>query len=199
MSKLTPQNAYELLLPSEQEAVDNYVQFVEAEQRRRGERIAFALDRHIPADMVKRSRGLLEKPIVRAAINEKLMKLANTQDVNTHRLVKEHACLAFSNIADFINFNGLGETFIELSMATREQLAAVKSIETVETPNGRKVKLTLYDKQPSLNALATMMGLLNTDNPPALAEPVRAAPVKPMAHGADAEKAYSELLEQMRT
>lgn len=192
MNDITPSNAFDLLSTDDQAVVNNYVQFVEHDQRRKGERLALALARPVPHEMVKRSRGALIKPLVRAAIAERLQGLANIQDISPSRVIAEHAALAFSNMADYVQTVFGGEIVIDISECTREQMAAVKSIETLDTPAGRKTKITLYDKQPSLNALQAVMDM------PLISDIKASGNVARIAAGDDAGKAYADLLEEMR-
>ncbi len=192
MTNVTPSNAYDLLDDADRQVIDEYCLLLAGECRRRGERIANVLSRPIPGEMIRRSRGALLKPLVRAAIAERLQEMANAQDISPSRVVREHAALAFSNMADYVRVGLFGEVIIDLSRCTREQMASVKTIDITDEPKGRKVKLTLYDKQPSLVALAAVMAM------PLITEPARAGAAARLAHGDNAEKAYSNLLESMR-
>ena len=191
MDNHTPSTAYALLTPVEQQAVDDYVQLVSSEAAARGQRIAVALHKPVPAELVRRSRGLFLKPVVRAAITERLCAAAEQQDISPSRVIAEQAAIAFSNMADYVTVGMFGEMSIDLTKCTREQMAAVKSIETLDTPQGRKIKIQLYDKHPALQALQDVMQM------PLITEPNRGN-VARIAQGDNAEKAYSTLLESMR-
>lgn len=187
-----PSTAYELLPAAEQQAVDEYVGMVEVEARRRGERVAVALSKPIPPEIIRWSRGVFLKPLVKAAIVERLQHSANNQDVSPSRVIAEHAALAFSNMADYVKIGMFGEYTIDMSKCTREQMAAIKSIETTDTPQGRKVKITLYDKVPSLAALKEVMAM------PLITEPIKSSQATRIAAGENPEKAFTNLLESMR-
>lgn len=192
MKQVTPQNPYDFLNPDEMAAVDEFVSLLIVECQRRGERVANVLNRAIPQEFIKRSRGVLERPLVRAAIAEKLQDAANAQDVSPSRLIREHAALAFSNMADFIKFDVFGALIFDLKNVSREKMAAVKSITIEDTPSGRRIKFMLHDKQPSLTALQSVM------NMPQISEPARAGAARSVEKDANAEKAYAALLESMR-
>lgn len=173
-------------------AVDEFVQLLITECQKRGERIANVLNRPIPDEMIKRSRGILERPIVRVAVADKLTEAANAQDVSPSRVVREHAALAFSNMADYIRVGTFGEIVFDFIKCGREKMAAVKSIEITDTPQGRKLKFTLHDKQPSLTALQSIMTM------PQIGEPAKTGDTRAIVAGEDAGKAYAALLESMR-
>lgn len=192
MDSVTPSNAYDLLDDADKPAVDEYCQLLVNECHRRGERIANVIDQPVPNELVKRSRGVLARPLVRAAIAERLREMANNQDVSPSRVVREHAAIAFSNMSDYVQFGMFGEIMLNLKGCTREKMAAIKSIEITDTPTGPKTKLTLYDKVPSLNALQAIMVM------PQITDVARGGASARIAKGDNAEKAYSNLLESMR-
>jgi hypothetical protein len=191
MKNVAPSNCYDLLDPAEQAAVNDYVLLLTGECQRRGGRIANVLGQPIPSELVRRSRGVLERPMVRAAIHEALTDAAQRQDVSPARVVREHAALAFSNIADFIEFGLFGEIIFNFRGRSREQMAAIKQIKIDDTPTGRSMTFTMHDKQPSLKSLQEIMTM------PTIAD---AAPrsTKKLTKDDDAEKAYAALLESMR-
>ena len=83
----TPTRAYDLLEPHERQAVDDYVKFAVDYQNSRRERIAHALEYPIPTEQVRRSKGVLAKPLARAAVAEKIQALADEQDLSPSRVI----------------------------------------------------------------------------------------------------------------
>jgi hypothetical protein len=197
-------SAYRQLRPHEKAYVDNYVQSCENEANRRGERISLALHRAIPADVVEASRGLLDKPLVRAAIAERITDIAAANELTPHRVIKEWMCLAFSSVGDYMEVGEDGAPWFDLTKCTPEQLAAIKSIEVEETGDGisrpkkRKFKFQLHDKIAGLDALAKYMGLLQPDNPfwrQDNARPVNGGGGLPATVGAnDAADRYAQMI-----
>lgn len=192
----TPTSAYDLLEPIERQAVDDYVNFAVADQRHKRQRIALALNIPIPSEYVRRSKGILARPVARAAVAEKLSEEASKQDMSPDRVVAEHAAIAFSNIADYVDVRPFGDfTVKSLDTIPRAALAAVKSLKTIPSPYGIRTEVVLHDKHPSLKVLTELMGLVAPDRPPPLADYSKV----PMAVGADnnaPESAYIEYLEQ---
>lgn len=192
---VSPTRAYDLLEQLEREIVDDYVQFVKSNQKFKGERIAVALGYAIPPEFVKRSKGVLNKPLVRCAVGEKIQAEADEQDLSPVRVIKEHAAIAFSSIMDFIEPAQFGEFKLkEIVDMPEEKMGAVKTIRTIPTPYGNRMEVILHDKLPSLKALGEMTGLVASDKAPVLEEYSKPASEKKQLEAVP-EKAYSELLE----
>lgn len=203
-------SAYDSLNPLEKSAVDSYVEAVKIHAAQNNELIIHALNRQIPNDVIARSRGQLEKPIVLAAIHDKITELAQEQDLSPKRILKEHMHLAMSNMLDYIKF----DTFIDRKTnvvtnlprvdfkdCSREQMAAVKKIKVTHGMFGVDVSLELHSKQSHLEILGRMMGLEEPDNPVYIKHIAAPKDIKPLASTAtqaEAERAYTELLEAIK-
>lgn len=135
------------------------------------------------APHLKKSTALVEaskmltSPNVQSILNEELESIRSVQRFGLLELTEEQRRLAFSNMADFIRLADDGEVFIDFTEALqdRAKMAAVQSIETVETPvyeNGeevgtrKKVKLKLYDKNVALERLLRIFGAFEGKEPP---------------------------------
>jgi hypothetical protein len=193
----TPSHAYDLLEQHERQAVDEYVRFAIAEQASRKERIALALNTPIPSEYVRRSGGVLARPLARAAVAERLQREAREQDLSPDRVIDEYAAIAFSNIADYMDVRPFGDFTVKpLDAISRSALSAVKSMKTIPSPYGIRTEITMYDKIPALEKLAVLMGLVAPDKPPPLAD--YSKPPAALAQNAVPEQAYVEYLEQGR-
>ena len=176
-------SAYRQLRPSEKAFVDSYVARVESEANRANERISNALYRPIPADIVEASRGMLDIPLVRAAIAERINDKASESELTVHRVIKELMGVAFASIGDYFEVDALGEPVFDLTKCTPEQLAAIESVEIEESapglsrPSKKKIKIKLHNKLRGIEMLAQYMGLLERDNPHWRADQAR--PVSP--------------------
>lgn len=171
---INPETAYSLLESEERAAVDEYVQFAIAEQNRLRERIVHALYKPIPNEFIRRSKSALYKPLLRAAVNEKLKEAADEQDLSPSRVIQEHASIAFSNMNDYVACGNYGDIVIkDINQLSPEKQAAIKSIEVKPGVYGLTSKLTLHDKHTSLKALGEMMGIVASDTPPVLADYVK--------------------------
>lgn len=171
MAPISFASAYRQLQPAEKVFVDAYVADTEREANRRNERISLALHRAIPADVVNASRGMLERPMVRAAISERINDIAASNELTGHRVIKEIMAMAFSSVGDYMEVGDDGQPWFDLARCTPEQLSAIKSIKIEETggggierPTKRKFEFVLHDKIAAIKMLADHIGLLQADN-----------------------------------
>ena len=194
---VSPTRAYDLLDAIEREIVDGYVAHVKADQKFRGERIAVALSYPIPAEHVRRSKGALNKPIVRIAVQERIQAIANDEDLSPDRVIKEHAAIAFSSLKNFVEPADFGEFRVKsLDEIPDELMGAVKTIRTVPTAYGNRIEVILHDKIQSLKAMGELMGLVAPDKPPALTNYVAPKEEKKQLSNTPGE-IYSNMLETM--
>jgi len=198
-------SAYRSLQPAEKAFVDGYVADVERESERRNERISNALYRPVPPEMIEASRGMLDRPMVRAAITERISALAADSELSPRRVIKELMGIAFGSLEHYMDVtdDGAGGSVLRVNVekATPEQLAALQSFEIEETfgRNGptRKIKLKMHDKLAALDRIAKYMGLLEADNPHWRAEnarPVGPASLPGSIDTAQAADAYGRMI-----
>lgn len=163
---LTFASAYRHLAPAEKSYVDEFVLRVETAANKANERITNALHRPIPDAIVKASKGMLERPLVIAAINERITQIGADTEVTHRRIVKELTNIAFSNISDYMEMCPItGRPTYNLSGCTPEQMAAVKKVEhKVSSLGGEELKFETYDKLKALDMLSRIFGLLGEDN-----------------------------------
>ena len=166
MTALALLSAYKQITPSERIFVDGYVARLERDAEKRGDRISNALYRPIPKSVMDASRGLLERPMVKAAITERVNELAAGAELSVQKVVKELTTIAFSNLSSYFKINAWGIPEYNFSACTPEQLAALKSWEHIEDiKTGRRVKIVTHDKLKALEMLAKYMGLVEPENP----------------------------------
>lgn len=159
-------SAYRMLSPSEKAFVDDYVAQVERAADKAGEQISLALYRPIPPALVEVSGGLLTRPMVLAAISERITQIAADTELTDRRIVKELTNIAFSNMNDYLEIDPIsGRPVYDLSSCTPEQMAAVKSIKHKVTSLGaEEFEFVTHDKLKALDMLARIRGLLTEDN-----------------------------------
>lgn len=194
-----PTRAYDLLTDSEREAVENYVQYAVEQQRARHQRVIAALNLPIPNEYIRRSRQMLYRPVVRAAIAERIQEEAQIYDISPDRVIKENAAIAFSDITDFLRQGFSGEVVLkDLNEIPSDKAGAIKSIESKPGMMGISYKIALHDKLPALKALSEMMGLTAPERPPVLTDYVKQelrSMEKKQIEAPEAE--YTELLESV--
>lgn len=200
---LTFASAYRQLTPAERAFVDQCVAEMENAAHRAAERISAALNRPIPVEIVERSRGMLERPMVTAAITERVMELSARRELTIERMISEMMAIAFSSLGNYMTVDEDGTPIFDLARCTPEQLAAIKQIDVEETGDGftrpikRKFKITLHDKIAGMKMLGEYMGILQPDNPHWQAERARAAtPMLPPGSTAQqAGDAYANMID----
>lgn len=199
MSKVAPlavfASAYRQLNPAERAFVDAAIVEIENAANRANERISLALNRPIPAHIVERSKGMLDKPLVCAAITERITAVAAEQELTAARLIKELMAISTANVNNFIEYDEDDIPRFNLTSCTPEQMAAIKSLEiesngdALSRASKTKIKLTFHEKLPAIKMLGEYIGLWSGDNPHYRAEQVKAADRSALPDTATAEQA----------
>ena len=199
MSEITPTSAYDLLDPTERAAVDEYVEFALKQQRSRHQQLLGALNMPIPNEYIRRSRQALYRPLLRAAIAERIKEEARREDISPDRAVHEYAAVAFSDMTDYLKAGYYGEPVIkDLREIPPEKAGAIKSIECKPGQMGMSWKITLHDKLPALRTLTEMMGYVAPERPAVLKEYVSQELQDAQRKAIEApEDEYTELLESV--
>lgn len=194
-----PTRAYDLLDDNERKAVEEYVQYVVAEQKRKNQRVDLALNLPIPSEYIKRSRGALLRPVPRAALAERIIEESGSSDISPDRVIKELAKIAFSDVTDFLYTGPFGSVDMkQLKDIPPDKSGAIKSVETKIGQASTSSKITMHDKLPALKALLEMMGLTAPENGPVLGEFVKQEIRKAAKEQIEAPEAeYVELLEHV--
>lgn len=170
-----PTRAYDLLEDDERRAVEEYVRWVVGEQRARNQRIDLALNLPIPSDHIKRSRGVLLRPVVRAALAERILQEAENTDISPDRVIREYAKIAFSDVTDYLKPGLYGDlTLKDFKDIPADKTSAIKSIEANYKASGAmNVKVVMHDKHAALRTLSDMMGITTPEQPTPLKEYVK--------------------------
>jgi len=104
-----------------------------------------------------RSKGsqLLTKVNIQNRINYLKENLAETSGISALRVLKEHEKIAF---ADAGQLRDGWMSLKEFENLTQEQKAIIQEVTTRETKYGTEIKVKLFDKQRSLDAINSMLG-----------------------------------------
>ncbi|MBO7735269.1 MAG: terminase small subunit [Methanobrevibacter sp.] len=198
-SDIYPTRAYDLLTDSEREAVDSYVEFAVRQQRARHQRILAALNVPIPSEYIRRSRQALNRPVLRAAIAERITEIAAEADISPDRALHEYATVAFSDITDYLQPGLYGEPQLkDIHEIPPSKAGAIKSIECQPGHMGTRWKITLHDKLPALKTLTDLMGMTAPERPPVLADYAKQEIRQEQAAALSSpESEYTELLESV--
>lgn len=191
-------SAYGLLTTAEKEIVDEYVSVLVKEQRANRQPIIDALNRPLLTEYVLKSHNLLEKPILRAAVFEKIKLYSSMEDTCADKVITEYMSIATSDIGDFLQMDGFGGYAAkDLEKINPLKRRAVKSIETKTTNYGTTTKIVMHDKLPALRALAEMFNLIDNKRDPVLVDYAKTPVNKDDTEQKAPEMEYIELLEDM--
>ncbi len=124
---------------------------------------------------------LIRLPKIQAALKKERERLLERYSVTPEKIVGEFAKLGFSNILDYVRITDNGLAEIDLSKATRDEMAAISEITsdqyTVSEMDGNgdgddvvqrpviKTKLKLSDKRAALVDLAKIAGIYKDGMP----------------------------------
>lgn len=170
MNAITPFNdfrsAYASLTPMETKFVDGYVVDLQIYAERTGARLAAVLHLPFPGELDRTAVALLARPMVRAAIVERINGISQEHDLTINRSLRSLGNLAYSNIKDYFDISTIsGMPELNLAKASADQLEAVKSIEIEDMARGgRKTKITMHDKTANLLTTLKYFGVLQEDN-----------------------------------
>lgn len=167
-------SAYAQLRPVERVFVDGFVQRIIIDAVENKDRIGNALYRPLTDEVLAQYGDMLSRPMVMAAITEQIKDRAAETELAPHRVLKEIRSIAFSNVTDVMELGEDGWFYgFKPGQCSREQLAAIQSIEYEENGPKRKWKIRYHNKLEALKMAANMMGLLEPDNPHYRAETAR--------------------------
>jgi len=158
--------AYWQISGYEQTFVNGYVADLEKIAENTGQQLIIVLQQPFPYELNDRAITLLNNPLVRAAIVERVQDIARQMDVSVYRTIKELTGIAYSNIGNYLSIDPkTGAPRVDWSKCTNEMLAAVREIEIDENlKGGIKIKFKLHDKLAALTNLMKYQGLLNEEN-----------------------------------
>ncbi|MDR0575632.1 MAG: terminase small subunit [Tannerella sp.] len=98
---------------------------------------------------------MLTKANIQRKINSLRSNLSDTAEISALRILKEHEKIAFSDAGQLRDGWMSMKDFNSL---TPEQKSVIQEISTRETKFGEEVKIKVFDKQRSLEAISTMLG-----------------------------------------
>jgi len=162
-------SAYRQLSAVERDYVDRYV--AEIERRAESTKQPFAIfARSIPADLYETSRGFLDRPLVLAALAERVKTISEQSALTPWRIMKELQNIIFANMADYTSLHtdeaGNVTRIVDPSNCTPEQWAAVRKWKVEENgmTGGRKADFELHDKLKAISLAMQVMGMNEAGN-----------------------------------
>ena len=144
------------------------VEFMRCGNASEAYRRSYSTKRMKPSSVWTEACELMQNPHVSRRIKELQQQALDAANITEQRVVEELAKLAFTNMEDFSRVDSEGHAVLDLSNATREQMAAIVEIttDTLKTGSGDdqisqtvKTKVKLASKQAALDSLGKYMGL----------------------------------------
>lgn len=167
--------AYDQLKPTERAFVDAYLVTDEPVGA------AFAAFPDLAAAGIKdrravsaagaRAMDFARRPLIQAAIAEKMAAKAAQWDLRADKVVAEIAKIAYSNLDDYLSITSDGEPYVDLSKVPRDKMAAVAEVTVEDYKDGRgddardvkRVKFKLHPKLDALEKAMKYLGLYAPD------------------------------------
>lgn len=165
-------SAYRQLDSYEREFVDGFLVRVDKEAEHRHERLTATLERVSRSiDLARlddRTRDLFNKPLVAAAIRERVEEFAQQRDLTPEWIIKQYRNIAGASLENYFTVGQDGFPQIDLSALTTEQWSALQEVDCVEEyskrGNIRRVKVKLQPKMEALAKLMAHTGMDKADN-----------------------------------
>jgi phage terminase small subunit len=122
-----------------------------------------------PRTAKQQGARLLTDDDIAAAVAAGQNRVAAKAEITAERVLRELARIGFANIEDYLTILPGGEPCVDLSKASREQLAAVQEVTVEDYVEGRgenardvrRVRFKLHDKRAALVDLGRHLGLFN--------------------------------------
>ncbi len=102
---------------------------------------------------------LLHNQKVQVFLDKRRDQILKVTDVNTERVVRELANIAFSNVTDFIKVAKNSVTLTDWSLLSKEQTACIESV--CQTKEGYRLKL--YSKPAAIEQLGKYLNMFNRE------------------------------------
>lgn len=103
---------------------------------------------------------MLDRPLVTAAIHERINEIGSDTELSVNRVMRELVAIAFSNHQDYHAVDQFGCPTANMDDLPREKWAAIESVEIEMDPRApnvvRKKKIKLYSKLDAIKLLVSL-------------------------------------------
>ena len=117
-------------------------------------RRAYSCSKMKDATINRKAVELMRKGKITARVNELQGELRKSSDIKKEAILEELACIAFSDIRDYVKFDGKNITFKNFDELTDRQARAIESIK--KTRHG--IELKLHGKSWTIERISKMLG-----------------------------------------
>lgn len=165
------QTAYQQVTPAERVFVDRLVSEMVEAAKRHGRRVDDLIGAPLPPDLRRHDpRGWLDRPLVVAAVTERLRELQLREDISLDAIVRELHAVAKFNLKDVTKYDSMGDPYFDLEGATPDQWAAIESIEieksdSLTRSSKSKIKIKTHSKLVAAKMLLDLLGGSEAENP----------------------------------
>lgn len=156
--------AYNQITSAERSYVDRLVAQMVEEAQARGRPLTDLVDAPIPPALTKQdSRGWLQRPLVIAAITERVRDVQHYKDISIDTLIRQLFAIATFSLEEITRFDDMGDPYFDLENASADQWAALESID-VEKSDGlsrttkTKIKIKRESKTAAIKQLTELLG-----------------------------------------
>lgn len=104
--------------------------------------------------IVKRAGEMLDKGVIRGCLEEKRISLNEKSDIRKQDILEELKAIAFSDIADYVEFDGTTLSIKSLNNLTPYQRKAIESIKRGK----HGIEIRLHGKSWSIDRICKMLG-----------------------------------------
>lgn len=116
-----------------------------------------------PALAASDTRGWLQRPLVIAAITERVQEIQHYKDVSIDTLIRQLFAIATFSLEEITKFDEAGDPYFDLENATPDQWAAIESIEAEKTDGlsrsqRTKIKIKRESKTSAIKQLTELLG-----------------------------------------
>lgn len=157
-------SGYNQITSAERMFVDRIVAQMVEEAQRAGRSLAMLVDAPIPpALMAQDTRGWLQRPLVVAAITERIHAVQHYKDVSIDTLIRQLFAIATFSLEEITRFDDMGDPYFDLENATADQWAALETIEVdksdaLSRTTRKKVKIKRESKTAAIKQLTELLG-----------------------------------------
>lgn len=104
--------------------------------------------------IVKRAGEMLNKGVIRGWLEEKRISLNEQSDIRKQDILEELKAIAFSDIADYVDFDGVSLSIKSFDKLTPSQRKAIESIRKGK----HGIEIRLHGKNWSIDRICKMLG-----------------------------------------
>jgi phage terminase small subunit len=128
--------------------------YIEAGNASEAYRHAYSCAKMKPNTIKRKAKELIDHNKISATIRLLRSELKKNSDIRKEDILEELSCVAFSDIRDYVDFDGTKITFKDFSKLTDKQAKAIEGIKQ----NAHGIELKLHGKSWTIERICKMLG-----------------------------------------